>query len=373
MKKTKVAHLFNEINFSGAEIMYAQAAHHLQENGFELIAVSTGRKLGNYIKQYQQANFKIYHMPVASLSIFNLWKFITYYVSFYQFLKTEHIDVLHIHRSNLVFVALIAWLAKVRCIKTQHSTFKNRWFTLPYAIVWRYILRVFFNVNFQAIGKSVYFNELHYYRNPSTLINNWFDIKKFYPAKNDEEKVQIRRHLDIPQEAFVVISTGSCSNIKNHHDIIKAMSLVKDKINCIYLHLGQGAMEQKEMQFAVDLGVSHMIRFLGNQDSVRDFLVVADIYLMTSKFEGLGNAALEAMACRLPCVLYNVPGLRDLIKNDDNGFLIEPDYRLLADKIIDVQQSPLTAIEKANNALLFVLREFSMPVNVQKIMELYRN
>jgi glycosyltransferase involved in cell wall biosynthesis len=373
MNKIKVAHLFNEINFSGAEIMYAQAAPLLQEQGFELIAVATGEGEGNYVQQYLQANYKIYHKPVVALSIRAIPQFIEYNVNFYRFLKKEHIEVLHIHRSDLVFVTIIAWLANVRCIKTQHNTFRNRWFTLPYAIAWRFMLRTFFKVTFQTIGESVYLNELNYYENPSVRVNNWFDEKKFYPAETNEEKIRLRNELAIPKDAFVIISTGSCSAIKNHHDIIKALALVKVKIDCVYLHLGQGATEQEEKQLAIDLGVSEMIRFLGNQNTVRDYLVAADLYIMTSKFEGLSIASIEAMACKVPCVLYDAPGLRDLIKNDDNGFLIASDYHLLADKILDMQKNPTNALKKANNAFAFASREFSMSVSVQKIIALYKH
>lgn len=367
----KILHLFNEINFSGAEIMYAQAAPLLQKEGCELIAYSTGERLGDFAPVFKKNNITLFHKPINFRWL--SFKGFKYYLELYRFLKIEKIDVLHIHRSTLIFVAVIAWLANVRCIKTQHNTFRNRWLTLPYAIAWRYILKALFNVTFQTIGESVYLNELNYYKNPSIRINNWFDEKKFYPAKNTQEKLFLRNQFSIPQDAFVVISTGSCSHIKNHHDIIKALSLVKDQINIVYLHLGQGITEQEEKQLAVDFGVSVNIRFLGNQDAVRDYLIAADLYLMTSQFEGLSIASLEAMACRLPCVLYDAPGLRDLIKNDDNGFLIKPDYNLLADKIIDVQKNPINALVKANNSFSFARHEFSMSISVQKIIELYKS
>ena len=367
----KILHLFNEINFSGAEIMYAQAAPLLQKEGCELLAYSTGERLGDFSPVFERNNITLFHKPINFRSL--SFKGIKYYLELYRFLKIEHINVLHIHRSTLIFVAIIAWLAKVKCIKTQHNTFHNRWFTLPYAIIWRFMLRTFFKVTFQTIGESVYLNELNYYKNPSVRINNWFDEMRFYPAQNTQEKIHLRNQLAIPQDAFVVISTGSCSHIKNHHDIIKALSLIKDKINVVYLHLGQGATEQEEKQLAVDLGISEMIRFLGNQDTVRDYLAAADLFIMTSKFEGLSIASIEAMACKLPCLLYDAPGLRDLITNDDNGYLIDPDYHLLADKIIDVQQNSSNSLEKANNAFKFASREFSMSVSVQKIIALYRS
>jgi len=367
----KVAHLFNEINFSGAEIMYAQAAPLFQAQGFELIAISTGKQKGNYVKQYEQANYTIAHQPLPA-GRFNLITLLKYYVSFYHYLKNENIRVLHIHRSNLIIHGVIAWLAGVRCIKTQHNTFKNRVLTLPYAIVWRFVLRKLFNVSFQTIGESVYLNELQYYKNPSIKINNWFDKSKFYPAEDNQEKQRLREQLDIAKDVFVIVSTGGCSPIKNHHDIIEAMSIVKDKVNCLYLHLGQGATEQEEKQLASELGVFENIRFLGNQDKVRDYLIASDLYLMPSKFEGLGNAALEAMACQLPCVLYDSSGLRDLIKDNDNGFLIEPDVTKLAENIIKIFNNYSLAEKKANNALVSVNKEYTMSNSVQKIIELYR-
>jgi Glycosyltransferase Family 4 len=157
----KILHLFNEINYSGAEIMYAQAASIFQKEYCELIAYSTGPNLGDFAPIFALNNIKTYHKPVTFKELSP--KGMYYYLDFYRFLKKEKIDVLHIHRGNLIIAAVVAKLAHVRCIKTQHSTFRNRWFTLPYAIVWRFMLRTFFNVTFHTIGESVYLNELNYY------------------------------------------------------------------------------------------------------------------------------------------------------------------------------------------------------------------
>ena len=367
----KILHLFNEIKFSGAEIMYTQAAPLFQKEGYEMLAFSTGPLLGDYAPMFEKNGITVFHKPITFKEL--SFKGIQYYFNFYLFLKKEKIDVLHIHRSNLIIAAVVAKIANVKCVKTQHSYFVNRWFTLPYAIVWRFMLRIFCKVTFQTISQSVYLNELNYYKNPSVKVHNWFDEKRFYPALNQAEKAQLRHQLNIPLESFVIISVGGCSHNKNHHDIIKAIALVKRKINVLYLHLGRGASEIEEKKLALDLGILNQIRFLGNQDAVRSYLVAADLFVMTSKFEGLSTAALEAMACKLPCILYNVSGLRDLINNNDNGFLISPDYRLLAKKMLEVQRNPSDALGKANNAFSFVSGEFSRLVNVKKIIGIYNN
>ncbi len=366
----KVLHLFNEINFSGAELMYASAAPIFQKNGFELIAFSTGNTIGDFSHVFEKNKILVYHKQINFCPF--SFKGYKYYSEFYRFLINEKIEILQIHRNDLIFASIIAWAAKVKCIKTQHSTFRNRWFTLPYAILWRSVLRIFFNVTFQTIGESVYLNELNYYKNPSLWINNWYNEKRFYPANKIEEKSRLRDQYDLPKDAFVVISTGNCSDVKNHRDIIHALALIKDRINCVFLHLGQGLLEHEEKELAEKLGVTQLIRFLGNLENVRDYLVAADLFLMTSKYEGLSIATLEAMACNLPSVLYDVPGLRDLITENDNGFLIEPNYRTLADKIIYFQQNPVIAEIKASNAFSFANLGYSMFLNVPKIIELYR-
>ncbi len=366
----KVAHLFNEINFSGAEIMYAQAAPLFLKQGFKLIAISTGKNIGNYVEQYTEANYTVEHQPLP-VGRFNFINFAKYYIKFYHYLKQESIKVIHIHRSDLIMFGIVAWFANVRCIKTQHSTFKNRWFTLHYAITWRFLLRKLFKVTFHTIGESVYLNELNYYKNPSIRINNWFDKSKFYPALDIEEKKRLRLSLNLPDNAFILVSTGGCSVVKNHHDIIRALAKVKDKVDCIYLHLGQGGTEKEEKKLANELGVIKNIKFLGNKDNVRDYLVASNLYIMPSQFEGLGNAALEAMACQLPCVLYNAPGLRDLINNNNNGWLIESDYNLIAEHILDVASNSDSAIAKAKNAFDSVNENYSMTISVQKMIDLY--
>ncbi|WP_372755670.1 glycosyltransferase family 4 protein [Labilibaculum sp.] len=366
----KVLHLFNEIQFSGAEIMYANAASLFQKEGVELLAFSTGKEMGTFAPVFEREKIRIFHKPI-DFRPFSLKGFM-YYTSLYRFLKKEKIDVLHIHRSSLNFVAFIAWLANVKCIKTQHSTFQNRKFTRPVAILRRLILRKCLNVTFQTIGESVYENEFHYYKNPSVRINNWFDSKKFFPVKDELEKLAIRKSLSIPEKAFVLISTGACTENKSHKDIIRALALIKDQMNVIYLHLGTGELEQEEIVLTKELGISDQIHYMGNQQNVRDFLVASDVYLMPSKFEGLGNSALEAMACKVPVILNDVAGLRDLIENNDNGFLIAPDYRLMAEKILYYFENPLVAKEKAENAYSFVVSEFSMEKNATKMIDLYK-
>ena len=368
----KVLHLFNEIKFSGAELMYANAAYLFQANGIEMLAFSTGNSLGDFASEFERTNIKTYHRPIKPGIHFS-FATVHFYCDFYKFLKSEKIDVLHIHRSDLYMVALCARLAGVRTIKTMHSVFKSRKFTYPYGYFQRLVARKIFNVTFQTIGKSVYENELHYYKNPSVRVNNWYDSSRFFEPKNEKKRQTIREKLGLKQSTFIIVSVGACSHNKNHSEIIKALAILDKKLDLQYLHLGTGMTESKEKELAIELGVIHNIRFLGNVKNVQDYLIAADVFVMSSKFEGLSIACIEAMACSKPLILYNSPGLRDLIDNDDNGFLIEWDYIILAEKIMLYQQNPDLLKIKGKASADFVNKNHSMENNVLKIISLYKN
>jgi len=367
----RVLHIFIEIKFSGAEIMYANAASLFQKKGVEMIALSTGNEKGDFTPRFEAENIKVYHKPL-DLKEYNPFILVPYFYKLYKFVNKEKIEVIHIHRSkHYWWFSLIAFIARIKSVRTIHNVFKHRKVTWLKGFFERFTARKIFKLKFQTIGNSVYENEKYYYKNKTTLINNWYDNERFFPPNNDQEKSDVRLSLGLPTEVLSIISTGGCSDVKNHHDIIRAMATINKKINCIYIHLGHGEKEEEERKLAVKLGVDDKIYFLGNQKNVRDYLISSDIYIMPSRFEGLSIAAIEAMACELPSVLYNAPGLRDLIDNNDNGLLIEQNSNTLANAILELNNNQQLRKKMGDKAKRFVVQNFSVNNGVDGIMKLY--
>ena len=367
----RVIHIFNELKYSGAEIMYANAASLFQEQGVEMIALSMGEQIGDFLPRFKAENIEV-HYKKLSLTEYNPFVLVPFFLNMYQFVRQYQIDVIHIHRSkHSWWFSLIGYIAGVKTIRTVHNVFKHRKLTWIKGFLERYTARKLFKTTFQTIGKSVHDNELYYYKNKSVVVNNWYDGGKFYLTKSLSEKQELRNSLSIPKDATVIVSTGGCSPIKNHHDIIEALQLVNEKIECFYLHLGHGKTEKEEQELARSLGVYEKVCFLGNQKNVRDYLIASDVYVMPSRFEGLSIAAIEAMACGLPSVLYNAPGLRDLIHNDDNGLLIEPNPKALAKAVLELNENAHLRETMGNKAHQFVSHNFSVLNGVKGIMKLY--
>lgn len=365
----KVIHFLHELKYSGAEIMYVDAAPVLQKLGCELAVVNTAPRLGEYAPFFEKAGYKVYHRPYPK-GYLKRWK---YYQETIKFLKKGKYDVVHIHSSALKWgISYCAWRAGCRSIYTFHAIFKSHWYSYLYHYWLRWCAKHIFGCIFQTISDSVYENEKNYYHNNTAKIYNWYGSNRFYPALPGEKK-DLREKLNIRQNALVIISVGGCSYIKRHTDVIKALAeILIEYPNTIYLHLGEGVSLQEEIELANKLGVSESIRFCGNQKDVRKYLSISDIYIMTSRHEGISLTTIEAMACNIPAILYNVPGLRDFNREKECSELIAEDHLLLAQTIMKLNKDKARQLFLTKNAKAFVDKYFYMETNVNKIFDLYK-
>jgi glycosyltransferase involved in cell wall biosynthesis len=366
----KILHILHELKYSGAEIMYVDAASDFQRKGCELTVMATASELGEFAPSFDKAGYKILHCPMPSNK--QILGRIIYYNKIVKLFKSEQFDAVHIHSSQARWgFALCSYLANTRSIYTFHNVFKSRVISYPVHFFQRWSAKKIFNCKYQTISDSVFNNELKLYKNTTTKIYNWYNPERYFPAIKGE-KNKIRKELNIDRDSYVLISIGGCSDIKQHNHIIKALPIILDKIpNCIYLHLGKGPTEEYEIDLANKLGVFKNIKFIGNQTDVRKYLIASDVYLMPSKFEGISLTTVEAMACEIPTILYNVPGLWDFNHTGKNSLLINADHLTLAKEVIRFCGNPEEFKKMIQNAEKFVSTAFDMQANAEKIYEMY--
>ena len=364
-----VLHILHELKYSGAEIMYVDAAPVFQSLGCELSVVATAGRLGEFAPAFEKAGYKILHWPYPK-SYRARWK---YYKKVIALLKEGHYDVVHIHSSALKWgMSYCAWRADCKAVYTFHNVFRSHWYSYPYHWWLRWCAKNIFGCKFQTISDSVYQNEKEYYHNRTTKIYNWYGANRFYPA-NANEKADARKELGLPPDVLVIVSVGGCSPIKRHTDIIKAIpEILPAHPDMVYLHLGKGTSLKEEQELAEKLHVSGHVRFCGNCKDVRKYLIASDIYVMPSKFEGISLTTIEAMACKIPAVLYDVPGLKDFNSEKECAVIIPEDFHALALKISELYLDKPLQQKLAKNAKEMVDGKFYMDTNAKKIYELYK-
>jgi glycosyltransferase involved in cell wall biosynthesis len=87
--------------------------------------------------------------------------------------------------------------------------------------------------------------------------------------------------------------------------------------------VGDGACEDDLKKMAGELGLTDVIHFMGYQDNVHPFYEAADVYISTSKIEGMSNTQLEALAHGIPVISTQTGGVTELIDDGNNGFIID--------------------------------------------------
>lgn len=130
------------------------------------------------------------------------------------------------------------------------------------------------------------------------VIENGIDLQRFRPPTRPGTPGELR-----------VVSVGTLDHRKNLADAIRAIGLASE---CTLDVVGDGP-ERQELQNLATKVAPGRVHFLGRLDRVEEALSSADVFLSTSRYEGFGLAAVEAMAMGLPVLAPDVPGLREVV------------------------------------------------------------
>lgn len=133
-----------------------------------------------------------------------------------------------------------------------------------------------------------------------------------------------------------IVSVGRLMKQKNQLLLLKAfkrvVSMRPDYKLTIY---GEGPERPILEKFILENNMADSVELPGSVKNVHDFIANAEMFVMSSNFEGMPNALIEAMCMGLPCISTKVSGATDLIQDGVNGDLVElGDEQALADKII---------------------------------------
>lgn len=143
------------------------------------------------------------------------------------------------------------------------------------------------------------------------------DVEKFKNIRVD--KFKKRKDLGVPEDAIMLLSVGELNKNKNHEIIIEAISKINDS-TIYYCIAGQGELESYLTSKIKSLKLEERVKLLGFRKDVGQLYHTADIFCFPSLREGLGLAAIEAMACGLPLITSNIHGINDYSENDKTGF-----------------------------------------------------
>lgn len=186
--------------------------------------------------------------------------------------------------------------------------------------------------HFHAISDAVKASAVSYLRIPPdriTVVRRGRNLSRLGEPSEIRWR-EVRRKENLPQDAFVFITVGRQEYQKGHVVLIGAFAqLAASQPSALLLIAGRDGHASAQTKALIDrLDLGDRVRLLGHRRDVAELLAGSDVFVFPSLYEGLGGAAIEAMALGLPMIVSDLPALNELI--DEEGSVRVPPGNVLA-------------------------------------------
>ena len=150
----------------------------------------------------------------------------------------------------------------------------------------------------------------------TVVINNPVDVDAISRRSEFVGRLYYRKGINL-------LAAGKLKYQKGFDLLLEAMACIKEnEINLTIL--GEGPEKRSLMQLRDVLGLNARVTFRGFVKNPYPYMAKADVFVLSSRFEGFPNVVLEAMACSKPVVAFECPGgINEIIKNGENGWKID--------------------------------------------------
>ena len=292
------------------------------------------------------------------------------WLRFHRWLRRERPDVMHAHLPHAVWLARWSRLAApVRVqVDTVHSSA-----TGGLGRRLGYLLSRAIPDEVSAVSESAAKAYLHARLVSTarlTILPNGVDANFWKP--DGAVRAGMREELKI-EEQFLFLAAGRLDAVKDYPTLIAAFAGLPAEARLIIA--GSGPLESSLRALAQNLGIASRVRFLGFELNLRQWMQAADAFVLSSRWEGLPMAVLEAAACGLPTVATSVPGTREAVVDGKTGFLAEsanaPALRAAMARMMELPAGERNRM--GQSARQFVAERFSLDQVLDRWEALYKN
>jgi len=309
---------------------------------------------------------KFFDLPFRSFKITTLFKLIS-------FIKKNKIEIVHAHGRGAGIYSRLAkmFYSKFISVYTFHGFHIQQYKSIGqkfYVLVERFFsgfTDLFINV---SRGENNVCLTYRIFNEPKSVVvyNAIKPIKR-----SEQDKIELRNNLMLPQDKFIVISVVSFNTPKNVPLILTIAKQLTEHKNILFTVIGDG--EQKtQIEELLKREKLENVLLLGSKNNVTQHLFASDLYLSTSLWEGMPYSLIESAAAGLPIVASNVTGNNEIVENDRNGFLFELSQpEGAAQKIVAILNSKELQQKYSRNSINIFNEKFELTGMIQKMKDIY--
>lgn len=280
-------------------------------------------------------------------------------------------DVVHSHmvHANL-FTRLLRLSTNIsKLICTAHSSYEGGGSRmLAYRITDR-LCDLSTNVSQEAVDISVKRGAVQASRiiaMPNGIDNALFTF-------NPSSRASLRAQLQLADNMSLVLAVGRFTEAKDYPNLLTAFSLLPNELRHVHLAIiGIGEEQANIEELAEQLNLTPRVHFLGLQRNVHEWMSAADLFVLSSAWEGFGLVVAEAMACERVVVATDCGGVKEVL--GECGFLVPPkNSDILADALTNALALNINdSYQLGMKAKKHVQEKYSLSIIAKKWLELYQ-
>ena len=205
------------------------------------------------------------------------------------------------------------------------------------------------------------------------------DISKFKKKLTEEEKKEKRKELGISNEDIVFSYVAELNKNKNQILLINTIDDLRKKIpNTKLLLIGSGNLFDEYNKIVKEKKMENNVKLLGKRDDINELLSITDIYLASSKREGLPINIIEAIYKEIPIIATDNRGHKELIKISDNFYIANNKNEIIDKVFMNIENRKRTndlLTKEKNNIQSYELKSVieEMSIIYDKIKKPYKN
>ena len=292
-----------------------------------------------------------------------------------QIMRERRVDILHSHLFySSLFASPVGWLCRVPVVlETPHLSerWRRGWFKSRF-VVDRFVERFVDHYIAVSEANARYLSEEKGLPSKKiVVIHNGCDLVRFAPSHRPP--AGLKANLGFQEADPVLVVTARLEPQKGHRVLLQSLQTVHREFPQVRLVcLGEGCLRDKLESQVRELGLEDSVRFLGYQSNVLDWLVLADLTVLPSFWEGLPLAAIESLAAGRPVVATAVDGTPEVVIDGKTGLTVPPDDpEHLAGAICRLLREPGLRDRMGEEGRKWVMEHFSQERQIRQTQELY--
>jgi L-malate glycosyltransferase len=364
-EKIKVLHVIKSLGRGGAEMLLPETIRLHDCERFEFHVIYFLPWKNQLVRALEQTGAAVTCFS-ASNNIQLLWQA----GKIKRYIKQHQINIMHAHLPWAGFVARLVYrFTKVPLLYTEHNKQER------YHFLTRWLNRITFNWQSAAIAVSGDVAD-SIQKNirpaiPVNLVLNGVNAELF--QRSSEDGIRIRASLRITADAIVVGTVAVFrfqKRLKEWLDIFQTAAEQEPRL--VGIIVGDGPLKSEVIQHAKTLKLDGRVFFPGLQTDVRPWFSAMDIFMMSSIFEGLPIAMLEAMSMECAIVATDAGGIKEVIRHEIDGLMVPVDqWKNLTDSLTLLIRDEEQRRKLSTAARVRVIQSFGMSRMVEELERLY--